>query len=110
MKFLKKEHHRMTSTFTYDIPDEDIIEDFGSLERFKEIASHLSGDEWTEAFGESPSEDEENLFYEFYEEYSYDREDDVWTELKGGFDVTFEIDDMDDNDDDDYDSDEEMFH
>lgn len=52
MKFLKKEHHRMTSTFTYDIPDEDIIETFGSLERFEEIVSHLSGDEWTEAFGE----------------------------------------------------------
>ncbi len=106
MKFIKKEHHRMTSTFTYDIPDADIIEDFGSLQRFEEIVSHLSGDEWTEAFGEPPTEDEENLFNEFYDEYSYDREDDVWTELKGGFDVTYEIE----NDGDDYDSDEEVFH
>lgn len=106
MKFCKIEHHRMTSTFTYDIPDEDIIQNFGSLERFEEIVSHLSGDEWTEAFGEPPSQDEENLFNEFYEEYSYDREDDVWTELKGGFDVTYEIVD----DSDDYDSDEEVFH
>lgn len=107
MKFIKIEHHRMTSTFTYDIPDEDIIEAFGSLVRFEEIVSHLSGDEWTEAFGEPPTEDEENLFNEFYEGYSYDREDDVWTELKGGFDVTYEIE----NDSDDYyDSDEEVLH
>lgn len=107
MKFLKIEHHRMTSTFTYDIPDEDIIKEFGSLLRFEEIVSHLSGDEWTESFGEPPTEDEENLFNEFYDEYNYDREDDVWTETKGGFDVTFEIE----NDGDDYyDSDEEVLH
>lgn len=106
MKFLKKEHHRMTSTFIYDIPDDHIVEQFGSLQRFEEIVSHLSGDEWSEAFGEPPSEDEENYFYEFYEEYNYDREDDVWTESKGGFDVTFEID----TEDNDYDSDEEILH
>ena len=76
------------------------------MQRFEEIVSHLSGDEWIEAFGEPPSEDEENLFYEFYEEYNYDREDDVWTESKGGFDVTFEIGDEDDS----YDSDEEVLH
>jgi hypothetical protein len=106
MRFIKKEHHRMTSTFTYDIPDDHIVETFGSLERFEEILSHLSGDEWAESFGEAPSEDEENSFLEFYEDYNYSREDDVWTESKGGFDVTFEID----NEDDDYDSDEEIFH
>lgn len=96
----------MTSTFTYDIPDDHIVETFGSLERFEEILSHLSGDEWAESFGEAPNEDEENSFLEFYEDYNYSREDDVWTESKGGFDVTFEID----NEDDDYDSDEEIFH
>lgn len=106
MKFLKIEHHRMTSTFIYEIPDEDIVEAFGSLQRFEEIVSHLSGDEWTESLGEPPTEDEENLFNEFYEEYSYDREDDVWTESKGGFDVTYEIE----NDSDDYYDDEEILH
>ena len=106
MKFLKKEHHRMTSTFTYEIPDEDIIDSFGSLERFEEIASHLSGDEWTETFGDAPSDEESDLFHEFYEGYHYDREDDVWTEYKGGFDVTFELE----NDNDDYDSDEEILN
>jgi hypothetical protein len=106
MKFLKKEHHRMTSTFTYEIPDEDIIDSFGSLDRFQEIVSHLSGDEWVEPYGESPTEDEENLFYEFYEGYDFDRDDDIWTELKGGFDVTFECED----DRDDYDSDQEALH
>ena len=106
MRFIKKEHHRMTSTFTYDIPDREIIESFGSLERFKEILSHLSGDDYVDPHGEGPSEDEENLFYEFYEGYDYDRDDDVWTELKGGFDVTFEYDDVDD----DYDSDSELLN
>jgi glucan biosynthesis protein len=106
MRFIKKEHHRMTSTFTYDIPDEDIVDSFGSVDRFKEIISHLAGDEWTEPYGENPTDDEENLFYEFYEAYDYDRDDDLWTDRKGGYDVTFEYDDVDD----DYDSDQEALH
>lgn len=110
MKFIKKEHHRMTSSFFYDIPDEDIIENFGSIERFKQIVSHLSGDDWTEPTGESPTDDEENLFFEFYEGYDYDRDDDLWTDRKGGFDVTFELEDEELYDDDDYDSDQEILH
>ena len=105
MRFIKKEHHRMTSTFTYDIPDEDIIDRFGSLDRFHELISHLSGDDWAEPIGENPTTDEENLFHEFYEGYDYDREDDVWTEYKGGFDVTFEYEESDD-----YDSDSELLN
>lgn len=95
MKFIKKEHHRMTSTFSYDIPDMDIIENFGSLERFKEILSHINDDEWAEPHGEIPTDDEENLFLEFFETYNYDRYDDVWTETKGGYEVTFEIEQAD---------------
>jgi len=106
MKFIKKEHHKMTSTFTYDIPDQDIIDNFGSVDRFLEILSHLSGDDWTEPTGESPTDDEENLFFEFYEGYDYDRDDDLWTDRKGGYDVTFEYED----DDSDYDSDAELLN
>jgi len=46
MKIVKTEHHQVNSEFTYDIPDEDIIEKFGSVHRFQEIVSHM-GSEWS---------------------------------------------------------------
>ena len=37
MKVIKNEEHKLTRSFTYDIPDEAIINSFGSIQRFKEI-------------------------------------------------------------------------
>ncbi len=92
MKIVKTEHHQVNSEFTYDIPDEDIIEKFGSVERFQEIVSHMAS-EWDVPNGEPPTDEESDLFIEFFEDYSYDRYDDWITDRKGGYDVTFEVSD-----------------
>ena len=102
MKIVKTEHHQVNSEFTYDIPDEDIAEAFGSVQRFQEILSHM-GSEWDVPNGEPPTDEESDLFIDFFENYNYDRYDDWWTETKGGYDVSFREDDQDD-----YDSDEEL--
>jgi len=72
----KREYHQMTSTFTYDVPEEEIIETFGSVESFME---HY--------------EEESDEFNEFMWEFDYDREDDLWTDRKGGYEVDWEIKD-----------------
>jgi len=92
MKVVKTEHHQVNSEFTYDIPDEDIIERFGSVERFAEIVSH-NGDGWNEPTGEIPTDEENDLFMEFLEDYDYDRYDDWISDRKGGYDVTFGVSD-----------------
>jgi hypothetical protein len=93
MKFTKVEHHQVNSIFTYDIPEEDIIETFGSVERFKEIASHMTSNDWNDAEGDEPTDEENDAFVEFIENYNYDREDDWWTDRKGGYDVSYEVGD-----------------
>jgi hypothetical protein len=56
------------------VPEEEIVETFGSMEAFLE---HY--------------EEESDEFYEFMNEYDYDREDDLWTDSKGGYEVDWEI-------------------
>ena len=68
------EYHQVTSTMSYDIPDDDIIEVFGSVGNF--IESEIAGDD---------------EFYDFIMQYDYDREDDWWTDRKGGYDVEYEF-------------------
>lgn len=91
MKVIKNEEHKVTRTFTYEIPDEDIINTFGSLDRFKEIVSHNT-DGWNvETVGEEPTDEEADLFYDFFAEYDYDCEDDWWQDRKGGYDTSYEL-------------------
>jgi hypothetical protein len=71
MKINLKEFHQVTLTKTYDVPDEDIIEEFGSLEAFEEL--------------------EESEQWDFFSEYDYESEEDWWTVYKGGFDTEVEI-------------------
>mgnify|MGYP006408421631 FL=1 len=66
----KVEYHTVHSHLTYDIPDEDIIAEFGSVEEF-----------------EKHFEEESDEFYEFVMEYGYDREDDWFSDRKGGYEV-----------------------
>jgi hypothetical protein len=106
MKFKRIEYHTVHSHFDYDIPDEDIVEAFGSIERFRQILSHVNTSEWNnEPFGESPTNEEENLWYEFFENYSYDRDDDWFSDRKGGYEITYEI-----VDEEGYDSDMELLN
>lgn len=70
----RKEYHQMTSTMTYDIEESDIIEHFGDMDTFME---HFY--------------EESDEFNDFIMEFDYDREDDVWTDRKGGYDVEWGI-------------------
>ena len=81
----------MSSEFNYDVDDEAIIEEFGSVQRFKEILSHQE-QEWgsnIEPIGEVPTDEETDKFWQFVSECDYDREDDWWTDRKGGYEITF---------------------
>lgn len=69
------EYHQMTSTLTYDIDNDIIIDEFGTLEQF-----------------EAEMAEETDKFFDFINSgLNYDREDDIWTERKGGYEVDFEI-------------------
>lgn len=72
----KREYHQMTSTLTYDVPEEEIINTFGSVDSFMD---HYA--------------EESDEFWEFMHEFDYDREDDLWTDRKGGYEVDWEIKD-----------------
>ena len=70
------EYHQMTSTLTYDIDTDLIIDEFGSPEQF-----------------EAEMAEETDKFYDFINSgHDYDREDDIWTDRKGGYEIEFEID------------------
>jgi hypothetical protein len=90
----KTEWHSVASEFTYNVDDEAIIEEFGSVQRFKEIISHQEQEFRSdlEADGKEPTDEEHDKFWEFLSEHDYDREDDWWTDRKGGYDVTFKYD------------------
>jgi hypothetical protein len=69
------EYHQMTSTLTYDIDNDIIIDEFGTFEQF-----------------EAEMAEETDKFFEFMNSgFDYDREDDIWTERKGGYEVDYEI-------------------
>lgn len=92
MKIIKNEEHRLTRSFTYNISDEDIEQKFGSIQRFKEIVSHNTSG-WVEVEGEEPTDEEADNFYDFFADYDYDVEDDIWTDRKGGYEVSYELGD-----------------
>lgn len=74
MRIQKIEYHQVNSYFTFEIDDEDIIAEFGSIEKFEEAYAEESDD-----------------FWEFVNGFDYDREDDWWTDRKGGYDVEWSI-------------------
>ena len=93
MKIIKNEEHKLTRSFTYDIPDEIIEEAFGSIQRFKEIVSHNTSGWDNESEGEEPTDEEADLFYDFFADYDYELEDDIWTDRKGGYETSYELGD-----------------
>ena len=71
MKIKLTEYHQVHLYKTYDVPDEDIIEEFGSLEAFEEL--------------------DEGEQMDFFMEYDYDSDEWWWTADKGGYDSDIEI-------------------
>ena len=81
------EYHQVHSYMTYEIEEDAIIEEFGSLERFQDIGFAMDNDMYEP---DEPIEPEEfDKFYEFVEEHDYDREDDWFTDRKGGYEVDY---------------------
>ena len=91
MKIIKNEEHKLTRSFTYDIPDIEIVGAFGSIQRFKEIVSHNTNGWDNEPEGEEPTDEESDLFYDFFADYDYELEDDIWTDRKGGYETNYEL-------------------
>jgi hypothetical protein len=92
--FKKTEWHQVASEFTYDIPDEDLIEEFGSVERFYEVLSWQDRpfrQEGPDAYGDEPTDEETDALYEITCNYDYERDDDWWTDRKGGYEVTYDF-------------------
>jgi hypothetical protein len=81
------EFHQVHSYMTYDIEEQDIIEEFGSVHRFQDIGFSVDNEHY-EADEEVTYEDIEK-FTDFLAEYEYDREDDWFSDRKGGYDVEY---------------------
>lgn len=76
MKIIKKEYHTVVSEFTYELDDDEIIEQFESVENFKAL---LDEDDWD--------------VIDFINQSDYERYDDWVTDRRGGYEVTYEIED-----------------
>ena len=72
----KIEYHSVHSHLTYDIDEADIVAEFGGIEAF-----------------EKHFEEESDDFWEFVSQFDYDREDDWFSDRKGGYDVEWSIED-----------------
>lgn len=74
MKIIKKEYHTVVSEFTYELDEEEIIDRFESIENFKAL---LDEDDWD--------------VIDFINQSDYERYDDWVTDRKGGYEVTYEV-------------------
>ncbi len=89
MKFSRTDWHQVASIFECDLPDEEVINHFGSVQRLKEIISHQE-QQWgsdIEPIGEPPTEEENVLLDSILQDC--ERYDDWWTDRKGGYEVTY---------------------
>jgi hypothetical protein len=89
MKFSRTDWHQVASEFQCDLPDEEVIKQFGSVQRLKEIISHQE-QQWgsdIEPMGEPPTEEENVLLDSILQDC--ERYDDWWTDRKGGYEVTY---------------------
>lgn len=93
MRFTVTEWHQVASIKTYEIDESDAEEIFGSMQRLREIISHQDQQMWggMEPEGDEPTEEESDSFWEYTYNSDYDREDDWWTDRKGGYDVTVKV-------------------
>jgi hypothetical protein len=89
MKFSRTDWHQVASIFECDLPDEEVIKQFGSVQRLKEIISQQE-QQWgsdIEPMGEPPTEEENVLLDSILQDC--ERYDDWWTDRKGGYEVTY---------------------
>jgi len=90
MKFEKIEYHQVNLIYTYEYDDEEIVKEFGSVERFSELMSQLGDDTWTDEIGDPATEEERDAFIDFVLEADpVNSEEDWWTSRKGGYEVSW---------------------
>lgn len=90
MRFKKHERHIVIRSYTYNVADENLAERFGSVQRFREVLSHASDDEWEESQGEEPSVEELDALSDLTGVSASDV-DDYWiSDDKGGTEVSYE--------------------
>ena len=94
-KMFMTEWHKVASELEYQLEEKDVIKEFGSVQRFKEILSHQQlslRSNCRTAVGEKPTEQEDEKFYEYLMEVGHaERKDDWWTMRKGGYDITYDL-------------------
>ena len=74
MQIKRTEYHQILSHFIYDIPEEDIIKEFGALDTFLAEMYDVTDE-----------------FYEFVNQYDYERIDDELTDSKGNCDIDWDL-------------------
>ena len=75
---------------TYDLDDESVAEEFGSVDRLKTIIYAIEGVDPDEDEDEVTDEEMDKAM-DFISEHDYDREDDWFSDRKGGYDVEYEV-------------------
>jgi hypothetical protein len=93
MKFTVTEWHQVALEKTYEISEEEAIEEFGSVQRLKEIISQQEQETWggMDPEGEDVTDEESDKFWEWTWNSDYESEEDWWTMSKGGYDITVSI-------------------
>lgn len=91
MKVWKNEFHSVKKTVECDIPDEVIIERFGSLERFRDVVLHGSSEWDEEPEGEAPTDEESQALSETIEEFAGEAMDNWLSETSGDYETIYVI-------------------
>ena len=78
------EHHQQTHYLMREIPKSDIISEFGNMGTFeKATKQNITDEEYDGDLGDK--------YFEFLQNYDYDRTTDTWTMVKGGYDTEVQI-------------------
>ena len=84
IKLETREYHQSTHYLNREIPKEDIIEAFGSVQKFEDaIYQDYESDDYDAELADK--------VWDFVNEYDYERVVDEWTHRKGGYDGDDEI-------------------
>jgi len=84
LKFETREYHQTTHYINREIPVDDIIEEFGNLVNFEKACYQSYKDDDYDS-------ELDDKYWEFVQQYDYERHEDLWTDRKGGYDVDSEI-------------------
>lgn len=94
VRFKAIEYHSVHLHKEYGVDDNVLEENDISVERFKEIITHMKDNMFgEEPKGEPPTDEETDLVYDIIHSYSdvIDSEEDWFSDRKGGYDIDYEL-------------------